>query len=115
MTSSSPATPPATPLPPYYAVILSSQLKVMDPEYARLGRRMQELAAQQPGFLGYEGAHSANGFGISVSYWESLEAIAAWRADAEHRVVQTKAQRDWYQHYSVRVARVERAYGAPAV
>ncbi|MFO0924223.1 MAG: hypothetical protein U0905_17235 [Pirellulales bacterium] len=28
------------------------------------------------------------GFGITVSYWESLEAIAHWRNDAEHQVAQ---------------------------
>ena len=61
-----------------------------------------------------ESARGADGFGITVSYWSSPEAIAAWKAHAEHLVAQEKGQRAWYEHYEIRVARVERAYGRPA-
>ena len=40
-------------------------------------------------------------------------AIAAWKANAEHRVAQVAGRRKWYQHFEVRIARVERAYGGP--
>ena len=36
-------------------------------------------------------------------------AIAAWRNEGEHRLAQGQARR-WYQGFTVRVARVERAY-----
>ena len=36
---------------------------------------MEELAKQQPGFLGVESARDHSGLGITISYWESLEAI----------------------------------------
>ena len=75
--------------------------------------RMVELAAQQPGFLGVESTRGADGLGITVSYWASLEAIAAWTAHAEHRVAQTTGRQKWYQHFETRMARVERAYGGP--
>lgn len=76
-----------------------------------MAERMVELAAQQPGFLGVESARDAAGFGITVSYWASEQAIAAWKANAEHRVAQETGKHDWYAHYETRVARVERAYG----
>lgn len=103
-----------TPAAPYYAVIFASQRRADDSlgleGYDAMAQRMVELAAQQPGFLGLESARNAEGFGITVSYWASLEAIGAWKANAEHRVAQELGQRDWYQHYEVRIARVERAY-----
>lgn len=98
----------ATPEPPYYAAIFSSQRSEDTAGYAAVAQRMVELAQQQPGFLGVESAHD-NGFGITVSYWSSLEAIAAWRAHAEHRIAQETGKRRWYAHYALRVARVERA------
>ena len=68
-----------------------------------------ELAARQPGYLGVESVRGADGFGITVSYWESQEAIRAWRDEAEHRIAQDRGRREWYEAYELRVCRVERA------
>ena len=57
--------------------------------------------------------HSADGLEITVSYWESLEAIAAWRAHPEHRVAQERGKREWYSRFELRVARVENARAGP--
>jgi heme-degrading monooxygenase HmoA len=99
------------PEPPYYAVIFSSWRSAGDQGYEQTAARMVQLAAQQAGFLGVESARGADGFGITVSYWTSEDAIAAWRRDAEHRIAQERGRVDWYAHYEVRVARVERAWG----
>lgn len=100
--------PVRTPAPPYYAVIFTSVRTEGDAGYGEAARRMLELAAGQPGFLGFESARQE--IGISVSYWESLEAIAAWKAHAGHREAQARAT-DWYARFRVRVCRVEREYG----
>lgn len=105
--------PVRTPAPPYYAVTFSSRRTAVDDGYGAMADRMVELAAQQPGFLGVESARGADGFGITISYWASMEAIAAWKANTEHRVAQVAGRRKWYQHFEVRIARVERAYGGP--
>jgi heme-degrading monooxygenase HmoA len=99
-----------TPRPPYYAVIFTSIRTAGDQGYAETSERMVELASGQPGFLGVESARAPDGAGITVCYWESTAAIAAWKAQAEHLLAQQRGKRDWYQHYEVRVARVERAY-----
>ncbi len=102
-----------TPEPPYYAVVFSAQLgDTENADYHRTADRMLELATEQPGFLGFETARSEGGFGISVSYWASLEAIANWKANAEHMAAQESGKSSWYRHYELRIARVERAYGA---
>lgn len=102
-----------TPEPPYYAVIFSSRRTDGDGGYGQTAERMLELAAGQPGFIGVESVRSSDGFGITVSYWASAESIAAWKADVEHRAAQEMGKRAWYEHYEIRVAKVERAYGKP--
>jgi heme-degrading monooxygenase HmoA len=102
------------PEPPYYAVIFSSQRTPGDDaSYERMAARMMELAAQQPGFLGAESTRDADGFGITVSYWTTEQAIAAWRHHAEHRIAQEQGRARWYAHYALRVARVERTGDGP--
>lgn len=98
------------PAPPYYSVIFSSLRSEGDQHYGRMAERMVELAAQQPGYLGVESARGADGFGITVSYWSDLASIQAWKTQAEHQIAQETGKARWYEHYEVRIARVERAY-----
>jgi heme-degrading monooxygenase HmoA len=99
----------ATPAPPYYAVVFSSLRTPGDQGYEAMAGRMAELAALQPGFLGVESARGQDGFGITVSYWESPAAIEAWRVQLEHLQAQQLGVEKWYEHFELRVARVERA------
>ena len=99
------------PEPPYYAAIFSSQRTERESGYAHMADHMFELASRQPGFLGVESARDADGFGITVSYWSSEEAIAAWKAHVDHKPAQEAGKRMWYNNYRVRIAKVERAYG----
>jgi heme-degrading monooxygenase HmoA len=103
-----------TPEPPYYAVIFSSQRTEGDNGYEKMAQRMVELAVRQPGFLGVESVRGIDGFGITVSYWASAEAIAGWKADVEHLAAQEMGKRAWYEHYELRVAKVERASAKPS-
>lgn len=111
---SAPAGFAGTPEPPYYAVIFTSTRTEVDEGYGAMADRMVELAARQPGFLGVESTRGSEGLGITVSYWTSLEAIAAWKAQGEHRVAQSTGHRKWYAHFETRIARVERAYSGPS-
>ncbi len=98
----------ATPSPPYYAVIFTSLRTDGDRGYGKTAEAMEKLAAMQPGFLGIESAR--DGLGITVSYWESLDAIAAWKANARHLLAQQHGRDTWYEEFKVRVCRVERDY-----
>lgn len=98
-----------TPTPPYYAVIFTSTRTAAGEGYGDTAQRMVELAAEQPGYLGVESAR--NEVGITVSYWESLEAIRAWKQVAEHRLAQEMGRSTWYSAYKTRICRVERDYG----
>lgn len=96
-----------TPQTPYYAVIFASQRTEGDQGYGKMAEKMVELASQQEGFLGVESARD-EGLGITVSYWESLDAIKKWKDHSLHQVAQEKGKTIWYQNFSLRVCKVER-------
>jgi heme-degrading monooxygenase HmoA len=98
-----------TPTAPYYAVIFTSLRTEGENGYGKMAEAMEKLAAAQPGFLGIESAR--DGLGITVSYWESLESIAAWKQNSQHLVAQERGREAWYEEFKVRVCRVERDYG----
>lgn len=101
-----------TPPPPYYAVIFTSQRSEEDERgYGVAAQRMVDLGARYEGFLGMESVRSADGLGITVSYWRDEAALLAWKRDTEHEKAQRGGRAAWYERYEVRVAKVERAYG----
>jgi len=102
--------PADTPEPPCWAVIFTSTRAPGEDGYAEAAERMLELAAGQPGYIGVETVRGEGGLGITVSYWESPEAIRAWREHPEHQAIQREGRDRWYRTYRVRVCRVERSY-----
>lgn len=96
--------------PPYWAVIFANQREGRDAGYIEMAEHMATLAQQQPGFLGMESVRDEQGFGITVSYWRSPEAIASWRLNAEHSDARRLGRERWYSQFELRVAKVERAY-----
>ena len=93
---------------PYYAVIFTSTLANEHQGYSEMAQKMEELAKNQPGYLDFESAKGE--IGLSISYWESLEAIANWKANTDHLFAQQKGIKDWYSWYKVRICLVEREY-----
>jgi heme-degrading monooxygenase HmoA len=103
-----------TPEPPYYAVIFTSRRSAGDHGYIAMADQMERLAAEQPGYLGIESARGADGLGITVSYWRDEASISAWKGEARYVAAQRLGVEHWYEHYDVRVAKVERTYGSPS-
>ncbi|MBT6881162.1 MAG: antibiotic biosynthesis monooxygenase [Flavobacterium sp.] len=94
---------------PYYAVIFTTLLTKNLADYEKTAIRMEKLAELQEGFLGIESAR--NEVGITVSYWNSLEAITKWKHNLEHTEVRKRGREQWYEHYQLRICKVERDYG----
>lgn len=101
------------PDPPYYAVIFTSQLAENATGYDAMAEAMASLAAAQPGYLGVESTRDINGLGITVSYWQDRDAVQNWKAEADHLGAQKLGKDRWYMHYTLRVAKIERAYSGP--
>jgi heme-degrading monooxygenase HmoA len=97
-----------TPAPPYYAVIFTNYRTDIDEGYGEMAEEMVTLARLQPGYLGHESAR--DGLGITVSYWENLEAIKDWKANTEHLLAQKYGREKWYTAYKTRIALVQRDY-----
>ncbi len=97
-----------TPKTPYYAVIFTSIRTEGDNDYRAMADKMLALVEKQDGFLGMESAR--NEIGITVSYWDSLEAIKKWKLHMEHAVVREKGRSTWYKLFKVRISKVERDY-----
>ncbi len=93
---------------PYYVVIFTSTQTDNTEGYSEMAEKMETLARQQDGFIGIESAR--NTIGITVSYWESLEAIKNWKANTEHLFAQQKGREQWYNWYNVKICKVEREY-----
>jgi heme-degrading monooxygenase HmoA len=97
-----------TPKPPYYAVIFTNtQTDDLD-GYAEMAEKMEAMAANQPGYLGFESARS--GLGIAVSYWKDEESIHRWKQNIEHQIAQDNGRQVWYASYKTRICKVERDY-----
>ena len=95
--------------PPYYAVIFSTILSDDSNGYLKTAKKMEELAKQQKGYLGIESAR--NETGITVSYWQTLDDIIAWKNNVEHTEARSLGREKWYKKYQLRICKVEIEYG----
>lgn len=102
----------STPEPPYTAVIFRS-IRTDDTDgYAVTASSMEQLAAEQPGYLGIETSTDRR-TAITVSYWQTPDHARAWKAISRHAAAQRQGIDRWYADYSVRIATVEREYRHP--
>ena len=99
--------------PPYYAVIFTSLRTGVDEGYAEMADKMDRLASEQPGYVGIESVRNQGGLSITVSYWADEDALQNWKKIAAHLLAQKLGKERWYDHYRLRVAKVERAYSGP--
>ena len=99
-----------TPEPPYIAVIFTSRRTPGDNGYSKMADEIESAACEQPGYLGIESARDESGNGITVSYWESIEAVKNWKQHTRHLTAQAMGKSTWYEKYIVRICTVEREY-----
>ena len=98
-----------TPNPPYYAVIFTSIRTEIEEDYNLMAIKMVEMAQEQEGYLGHESARED--LGITVSYWQNLDAIKKWKMNIDHLLAQKLGKSKWYAAYKTRICLVERDYG----
>jgi len=76
--------------------------------YAELAPQLAALAQQQPGFIAMKTFTAADGERVTIAEFESDDAVAAWRAHAEHRVAQKRGRDELYSEYRLQVCEVVR-------
>jgi heme-degrading monooxygenase HmoA len=89
-----------------FAVIFTSTLSADSDGYEEAAAAIERRCRRQPGFVGIDSVRAADGRGITVCRWDSLEAIAAWREDAEHAAARAQGRDRWYERYQVTVCEV---------
>lgn len=96
--------------PPYYAVVFTSTRTADQSGYGKTAERMEELVKDVPGFLGMDQAHTPGGPAITVGYFRDAAAVEEWRANVEHRAAKARGRAEWYESYSLHIAKVERSH-----
>jgi len=92
------------------AVIFVSRRTGVDGEgYQRAAAEMEAAVASAPGYLGHDSVSSAEGGGITISYWRDEASVAAWRAHNRHSEVRQAGRDHWYHQYRLVVASVMRS------
>ncbi|MGW5472975.1 antibiotic biosynthesis monooxygenase family protein [Streptomyces chartreusis] len=97
--------------PPYYVAVFTTVRTQEQSGYRETNARMEELVKNIPGYLGMDHAQTPGGLGITVGYFRDAEALTEWRTNAEHREAQELGRAEWYQSYTLHVAKVERSHG----
>lgn len=102
-----------TPQPPYYVVVFTAKRANADEAgYQSMGEALAGLLNEVGGFPGIESARNDDEFGITAAYFKDEASILNWKNNAQHLAAQKIGRERRYEHYEMRVERVERAYGS---
>jgi heme-degrading monooxygenase HmoA len=92
---------------PYYTATFATGSGLFAQRDADAAGRLIVLATRAPGFLGLESAARAEGT-ATVSYWETLDAVEAWKARCDQALSKTHGLKSWYLSFGLSIARIER-------
>jgi len=92
-------------------VIFRSQRTAEDDAgYAAAAAEMEQLAAVQPGYRGFESVRGGDRIGITLSYWADDVSAKAWRDHPRHKAIREAGRHRWYENYDLIVAEAIRHY-----
>ncbi|EOL8988592.1 antibiotic biosynthesis monooxygenase [Cronobacter dublinensis] len=97
------------------AVLFEAQaLPQAQQRYFDLAAGLKPLLADAPGFIDLERFQSLtvpDRF-LSLSWWESEEAVRQWKGNLMHQAAQQEGKERIFAHYRIRVAQVLRDYSS---
>ncbi|WP_105720152.1 antibiotic biosynthesis monooxygenase family protein [Cronobacter dublinensis] len=97
------------------AVLFEAQaLPQAQQRYFDLAAGLKPLLANAPGFIDLERFQSlaAPDRFLSLSWWESEEAVRQWKGNLMHQAAQQEGKERIFAHYRIRVAQVLRDYSS---
>ena len=109
--SQAPVAPVEAYEPPYYVAVFTTVRTQDQSGYSETNARMEDLVKDVPGFLGMDHAQTPGGLSITVGYFRDADALTEWRSNSEHLAAQKRGRVEWYQSYTLHVAKVERSHG----
>ena len=95
-----------------YAVIFASKRTNAHSElYYQHNDALEEKIKSLPGYIKHVGIrHPETREGLTIAYFETLDAIQAWREDLDHQNAKALAKTHFYENYSVEIVKIERGY-----
>jgi len=96
-----------------YAVIFSSKRQDANGDlYYEHNDKLDAKIKELPGYIKHAGIrHPETRDGITVAYFDSLDAIDLWRKDFEHMDAKKLAKSHFYENYNVTITEVIESYG----
>lgn len=82
--------------------------------YLQLAAELKPLLADVPGFISIERFESLSTPGrlLSLSWWDSEQAIASWKQNLMHLAAQREGKESIFSEYRIRVCGVIRDYSS---
>lgn len=77
----------------------------LDDNYFSTAQQLRTLAIKCYRCQGFTSA-TENSQEIALSYWLCLDDIQAWKNDPIHKRAQVKGASQWYESYSVEIAKI---------
>jgi heme-degrading monooxygenase HmoA len=76
-----------------------------EPAYQSLSREMESSARSMPGFVDFKSFTAGDGEQVSVVTFATPADQRRWRDDLSHREAQRRGRDEFYEEYSIQVAR----------
>lgn len=96
-----------------YAVIFEVEIKAEGKEaYLAIAAKLKEQLVNMDGFISIERFQSLVDEGklLSLSFWESKEAIDIWKQNLDHLQAQSEGRVKLFEDYRIRIAEVMKDY-----
>ena len=77
---------------------------------AALTREMRACVRTVPGFVSIKEFQAADGEGVAIAEFETMDAVEAWREHPDHRQAQERGRKEFFSRYRVQVGEVVRDY-----
>lgn len=79
-------------------------------EYSEYSALLHREVESMPGFCKFENWVDSEGYSVSLSYWETLDNLEAWKMFPKHQEAKKKGKWNWYSEYSVEVCQIVKSY-----
>lgn len=81
-------------------------------QYLQIASELRQMLKDIDGFISIERFQSLTEENkiLSLSFWESEDAVRKWRNLEAHRLAQKKGRNELFQDYRIRVATITRDY-----
>jgi len=82
-------------------------------ELGTLYEHILSLVAEMPGFIAVKDFQAEDGEAVALAEFDTLEHVAAWREQVEHKVAQERGRKEFFSEYRIQVCTVVRDYKFP--